>query len=303
MKLVAINNYQIDAKNFNVLCDEKVVGCVETAAKITEVSKKTFGCFTWLKFYAIDFLANFFQYFKERQFSIASAHSQKIVTGQKLYLKTAEKVDRFIRDHFEIVSKNVDHVLEAEIICLGETHETLSHMLRNGQLIDAIGESDDLILVEHDDSQNCRSDQARYVQKPIEIRGWDKRDPELMDELQALYEVNPIDIIGQILFGDAPIDRSEESDALFQRIIDGLPERNRHMCKTIDANFYPGRRIFVIAGQGHFRPPATMHKDGINLQSQQKAYDETLAYLKGKKYAILVPHTERPRLQIMGLGG
>ncbi|MBX7066336.1 MAG: hypothetical protein K1X28_03815 [Parachlamydiales bacterium] len=303
MKTIAINNYNIDAKNFVVSCNNQKVGCVETATKITQLSKKTFGIFEWLKFYAIDLLADIFQSFKEKQFTIVKLHAQKIIFDQNKYLKGVEKVDRFVREHFEIVSKNVDHIHEAEVICLGETHETLSHMLRNAQLIDALGEPNDLILVEHDETRKERSDQARFVRKPIEVKGWDKRDPELMEELAAAYDINPNDVIMQILFGDKPTDRTEEVDAILQKIVDNLPERNESMCKTVEENSCPGRRIYVISGQGHLKPPTSLVKDGINLEGQKRAFDETLEYLKTKKYAILVPHDEKPRLRLWGLGG
>lgn len=292
---MVIRNYSIDANNFSVLCENKPVGCVETAAIVAQQSKTTFKFYDWLKFYILDFLATHFQSFKQRQFSIVSGLTKEILCVQKKFLKTAEKVNRFISNHFDIYSKNVNDVCEAEVICLGEIHGTLSHMLRNGQLIDALATKDDLLLVERDDNIGGQSDQDKFVQSPIQIKGWDKRDPDLEYELTSSLGARATNAIGRLLFGDESRNGAEDTRELFQKVIDNLPDRNQHMCKVIANHLKPGRRIFVIAGKGHFLLPDENKKEDLNLEGQRIAVEETLDYLQTKKYAILVPHTQKPR--------
>jgi len=73
VKPLNINNYSIDAQKQVVFCDGKALGCVETAKKAGLVSKRTFGFFTWVYFYAVDLLSSHFSTFKKLQFSETTA--------------------------------------------------------------------------------------------------------------------------------------------------------------------------------------------------------------------------------------
>ncbi len=291
-----IKNYTVDSVNQMIRCKEESLDCVDLAIRIEQISNKSFGFFQWLYFYAIDILSYLSYSFKERQFGEASQLCKIVLDSQKNHLRLQEKIDRYVRDHFHVISSNVEHINDAEVICLGETHGTFSHMYRNAQLIDAISEKQDLLLVEHDDNLSFRSDQAKYLRKQLPLKGWDKLDADTIEELSLAMQMDPIDLIGLIFFGEFPIDREEQINWANQKIIDDLPGRNSHMCKTIEENRKPGRRIYVIGGKGHFTPPQNLSENGLDFTPQNEAYKQTLSYLKTKKYAVMIPKTEKLKI-------
>jgi hypothetical protein len=297
VKTIEVNSYSIDSVNEVVICDGVPLGCVETAKKAQAVSKKNFSFFTWVYFYAVDLLAYLFSSFKKRQFTEISTLVDPIIAEQKTFIQQRKKISDFVKKHFEVISQNVKHLDEAEVICFGETHGTYHHMFHNAQVIDALAEPEsDLILVEHDDKLSFRSDQAKYVKTPLPVKGWDKLDEKIIKELSKKLSLDPISLISQIFFGRISTKKLEDMKWATQKIIDDLPDRNRHMCKTIEENRAKKRRIYTIAGSGHLSMPDKKKVDYLNTDSkpQEVAYKETLEYLKTKKHAILIPKTKRP---------
>lgn len=290
MKPLEICNYRVNAQDAVVLCNDRPMDCVDTARKAQIVSKRTFGLFTWIYFYAVDILAHLFSTFKKRQFSETSSLARQVIDDQNKFVKQRNKVAEYVKNNFKVVSQNVKHLDEAEVICFGETHGTYRHMSNNAKVIDALSEPDsDLILVEHDEHLKFRSDQAKYVKKPLPVKGWDKLDEATINEISSKLKLDPMSIISMIFFGRLPEEKVEEMQWANQKIIDDLPERNQHMCKTIEENGVKDRRIYVIAGSGHLSSPKGKMYEGLNKDPQEVAFRETLAYLKGKKYAILIP--------------
>jgi hypothetical protein len=288
---IDLSNYRIDSAQSVVFCGDRPLDCVETARKATAVSRRTFRIFEWVYFYAVDLLAHLFATFKKRQFTEIRALAGNLIADQKKFLKLRTKVSEFVKNHFKVISKNIEHLDEAEVICLGETHGTYRHMSNNGKLIDILSEPDsDLVLVEHDENlPTFRSDQAKYVKRPLPIKGWDKLDEETLQEISSKLDLDPMSLISMIFFGRLPIQKLEEIQWANQKIIDDLPARNQHMCQTIEENRGKGRRIYVIAGSGHLSLPKGKMYRGLDVKPQEEAFQETLTYLKTTKHAILIP--------------
>jgi hypothetical protein len=290
VKPIALYNYKVDTQKEVVFCDEKPLDCVDTARKAQVVSKRTFSLFTWIYFYAVDLLVHLFTSFQKKQFTVTSGLVGNLIKEQDVVLKQRKKVDEFVKKHFKVISQNVKNLDEAEVLCLGETHGTYRHMSNNAKLIDALSDEKDLILVEHDEKLSFRSDQAKYVKRPIPIKGWDKIDQVGLNEISRKLRIDDMSsLISMIFFGRLPREKLEDMQWANQKIIDELPERNQHMCQTIEKNRAKERRTYTIAGSGHLSSPEGKMYDGLNKKPQEVAFQETLAYLKTKKHAILVP--------------
>lgn len=268
--------------------------CLGAVSKAQVVSRRTFGLFQWCYFLALDLLAYVLKTFKARQFSEIRELSEEMIEAQEIYIERKDKIEQFAKENFKMIS-NVDHLDEAEVICFGETHWNNRHMRNHALLIDALCEQDDLILLEYDEKYGKREpDAASYVQQSLTKMGWDKRDPsaDATDKigLRLNQELSLPTLIRRILDRVFPrLAKLEEKERDYlQKVFDELPERNRRLCKTIEENQKKDRRIYAIVGSSHLRPSKEKKNDGINREPQTQAFNETLAYLQTKKYAILI---------------
>lgn len=228
-------------------------------------------------------------------------------------------INDLVKTKYNIIAKNVKDLSDAEIICLGEAHDIKQHKIDNGSLIDYFCKDGDLILTEYDErnaksddekfnkltntiieflnkrnpnapqrppnentgtlgSQIQRINQAQFVKQPMEIKGWDFHG----EKTKAAHKMS------------SDPENGTESGKL---IAADIPLRNRHLCKTVEENRKGGRKIFTLGGLAHFQPSSanpigkkiSNWYRGIDRRFQDTAYQETLDYLKTKKFAILVP--------------
>lgn len=284
MRPISINSYLIDSKNRLVVCDGRPIGCVEIATKAQIVSRCTFGIFQWLYFYALDLFAHLSGAFKERQFSETRNLSEIIIKGQEDFINRRDKIQQFAKKNFKIVS-NVDHLDEAEIICFGEQHHMKDQMHNNALLIDALSESDDLLLLEYDEKTMRTPDQARFVNRPLRRIGWDKRDMNR-------------EAVEQIELGFNQPNMKEAERIFVQKVIDGFPERTLHLCKTIEENYKKDRRIYLIAGSDHLMPPKPANNSHLNMEPHLRSFKQISECLQTKKYAVLVPICEEAQQRL-----
>lgn len=289
MRANEIECYQIDSKTFSATCGHKPLSLYESAHKASVISHRSLGFFQRIYYLALDLLATF-GFFKERRFELIKENVEEI---QKIFTKWRVKLAKYVDQHFVRISGNVEHLDEAEIIGLGETHIVDAHRVRNAKVIDDLAAPNDLILVEHDERREFRSDQAQFVQSGLQIYGWDDRSGESDD---AAGRMNTAATAGALalplifVFPPLGIGLAASSFGYFcsqgkrdGKIIDQeLPMRNENMCRTIDKCRENGRKIYVIAGSAHFEPSETS-------QEQQKMYELTINYLKDKKHVLLVP--------------
>jgi len=218
------------------------------------------------------------------------------------------------------VITNVESVDEAQIICLGETHSSGYHRKINGAVIDSLYRPGDIVLVEGEVSSEGgkkHSAQISEVKNPVEIRSWDivksesdrKFHEAMSSEITFRFFMN-IGVILASFIGSKILKATYGTDyylgavgrgvlptvsiaslgiKMLRRTYDKLPIRNRNMCETIEEESGLGknRRIFVIAGITHFQECHPFWKT-IGF-SNEGTIHETMKYLEGKKFAILIP--------------
>lgn len=227
-----------------------------------------------------------------------------------------DRVDAFAKKHFEIIAANVEHLDQADVICLGETHTEDSHRKNNGALIDMLSQKGDTVLVETEERRPMWDDQTQYVKNQVELDGWDRRDPSTNTGVAKLFTSVALDIISDIflilgiiaLFLFSPMAAYVLLPMGFvlgiagmvlakqgvQAVFDDIPERNRSLCERIDEAALSRKRVFAIAGSAHLSPVSASNynffeKALIDFKPQDEAFQETLASLQKHKFAILVP--------------
>lgn len=216
------------------------------------------------------------------------------------------------------LNSNVSNLNDARIICLGETHFNRNHQQNNGRIIASLYGPKDVVLVEAEENvepnvyQSRIDHQTQYVNKPIQIRGWDIIRP-YADWKTAASEAKPlIEKSVKLLLGSfiaSSILKSAFGVNLYLDLIipivgiagmfishlgkvakenmKNLPLRNRNMFKVIDSALKEKEKVFVIAGSLHFEKcDATLRRAGLN---NDDCIDETMRFFKDKKYAILTP--------------
>jgi hypothetical protein len=280
VKSIKISDYNFDYDAYEVLCDQQPLNCLKAAFKVQEVCQTVFSFLDWIYYFCLDVLAYFLRSFKERQFFELSPMVEKIQDAQEKILVQYQKVESFVKNKFKVLAKNVEYLVQAEVICLGESHGNQEHMQNNALLIDVLSEKDtDLILVEHDEEGAFRSDQAKYVRSPVPVQGWDKIDQTTLQKMISILKLPK----------SSP-QREKKLSWVTQKILDDLPGRNRYMTQTIESYLSENKRIYVIAGRGHFSLLKGERIAGYNYQPLEICVQETLDYLKTKKFAILVPN-------------
>lgn len=293
MKMIDVNKYYYDPEKQIVLCEETPLDCVATAHK---VQARSVGIFEWTYFYIVDFLAKYFDSFKQRQFIEVKGLASEIVGHQKAFLKKRAEILELVQKKYRVDS-NVEHLDEAEVICFGETHTNDRHRAVNAALIDTLCEEDDRILTEHDEDGR-RTDQAKYVKHPLKVVGWDLNTDGAIRQLAeaSQIQIRSLDeALRVILFGQFPRRHEIKVQKAVQRVFNELPARNGNMCKKIGEHSLKGRRLYVIAGSDHLRPTIysnTRYSRWLDRRPQDQAFQQTRNYLKTKKFAILTPRRD-----------
>lgn len=267
-----------------------------------------FGGFCrWIYFHIIDFLAPYLRCIKYEQYSILHEWSCGQIAKLNDFLEQRRKIREMVDQNFVVVEKNVENLDEARVILVGETHSRDDHRINNGGLIDALSEKDDLLLVEESekDPHPEKTNQIRHVRKPLAVGGW---DVDKIAGLEPYVASTPLFYFGIAMICAWPFGTIVGSLSLLaslvtrtnglRQIINGIPERNRNLCRVIQRSIRPGNRIFVIAGSAHLAPLKILkwkkslidqYLTGIDMGNVDRAYTETTDYLKGEKFAILIP--------------
>lgn len=303
MKAIITNNYHLDNKTFSATCDEKPLSLYVAASKARAVSFRSFNFLEKIYFYFLDLIASI-GLLKAHRYELLKENIGEIEKVQNIFLKKRKELAQFVSEHYTRIAGNVEHLDEAEVIGLGETHIVEDHRVRNAKVIDELAEPGDLILLEYDerDCEEARVLQAGHVKSVLPIMGWDDRsggstDAAIKIQINALAGVlaspffmihtisNPV--VGAIsalsYYGYLKWDSNKASEIIDRE----LPMRNESMCKRVDENRKEDRRIYVIAGSNHFSRQDL--RLGKTSENQEKMYDLTVDSFKDKKFVLLVP--------------
>lgn len=199
MKTEKINNFCFDSNNLICKQDERQLKSLDIALKVEGTFSGLKGIPHRLYFHLIDLLAPHITWAKRKQYNIISDLCQPLIKKQEAFLQQRKSIQEMVDKHFTIVAKNVEHLDEAQVIGLGEVHRKEEHQKNNGELIDALSEPKDEILVEtsiysapasavlkkppkdFNESEKVLaqlldpkfSNQIKYVEKPLATSGWD----------------------------------------------------------------------------------------------------------------------------------
>jgi|GEM_PF-2569781 len=169
-----LDDYKIDVNNRTILDgQDSLVNCWNTAIKIHKTTEKKFNFFDWISFYLLDSLAGFFSFFKSSQF----CQLRDMI------------FDSYVSKHFLISDKNVADLRNAQVICIGEAHDSDFNRRINGNVINFLSRTGDLVLTERPSSEELRDHpwtywflsfpiaslpkQDKYVEGNLETKGWD----------------------------------------------------------------------------------------------------------------------------------
>lgn len=238
--------------------------------------------------------------------------------------KEQAEVAQLVQSCYSVFAKNVESLWDAQVICLGDTHTMPTHQRNNAQIVDALYQPGDILLTEADDNSPYAGLFAGSVKNTIPIRGWDIDDAGLgSDEefkkanRERQIAISPRKLIGYkvedellssnpscckviSLFCCVPIfvlacwpcirnHYKKQTLKYAQKVFDKNLPRNKRMCECIEEAILGGaRRVFVMGGSSHFRPPPP--SPGIDTTLLNQAVQETLDYLQTKKFAILIPN-------------
>jgi hypothetical protein len=317
MRTIQLHNYssnQIELAHYE---DGIQINCLRIASKIENFFSGLGGVLHWIYFTMIDFLAPYIKLVKQEQYAIIENISKILIEKQNTFVSKRAEIKKIIDENYRSVEKNVDHLDEAEVILLGETHTRQDHRKINAKLIDALSEPSDCLFVEDGESSPHpeQSKQIQYIRKRLTTRGWD------LDELKGLNVLifAKMSRVFSLLFSLVALPATLATGSLPSAVIpwasangilsitffilgmkelkeinDQIIDRNRNLCKVIEKSIGADRRLFVIAGSGHFTPMSKINASVriLNLfyeDKSLKAYQETIDYLKNKKFAILIP--------------
>lgn len=213
------------------------------------------------------------------------------------------------------IKSNVASIEQAEVIFLGEYHYTEDHQRFHAKIIDALFNPGDIVFIE--DNGDVPKEtlkqrfQIKFVQSPITIKGWDCYSlvndffiPAVKNWIKPAVISSTITIfLGRMAGNSYHLDKLVYGVcALFNitsllyfitfKIKTSIPQRNRHLYKILDNNPVPqGNRQYVIGGYLHFAVDRLYKEDfGIDISIDLDTF------LKGKKYAILIPKDLEPCL-------
>lgn len=292
-----VNVFYTSVRHATVFYNGSPLNCVEAAKKVQKTLNRAIDPYQWRYFHCVDLLAHLGCCFKQRQFSIVRELTSEMIFKQKPLVPERERIRQLVSKNFKVVDTNVEHLDQAEVICLGEQHSEENHKIHNAEIIDILSKKSDLILFEGNNNnplmfKDLGKIQTEFVQYPLEIKGWDKR---------IGVERIKNDLFLNIRYGSNLFCRILRNTCTFfglgnrlnnalQRRLDEVPERNLLMCEAIQANWQEGRKIYVIAGCGHLCSSEGSPLEGlVDLNPQNRAYENTLSYLRTKKFAILIP--------------
>lgn len=301
MNAIELHNYSLNSRDFNAFCDEKPLSLYVAASKVSAISQLSFSFLQKIYYCLLDLFAKV-GCFKERRFQLLKENIAELEKPQKIFLEKRDKLAKLMDEHYVRIAGTVEHLDEAEIIGLGENHNREEHRVRNAKIIDALAESDDLILVEHDESGIHRANcQASFVRSKLPLVGWDDRSGkttgaainlqffEMLTDLSLpAYICNKF--LGLYMLGCAGAYTLFQMKADCEIIDRELVMRNKKMCQVVDQQRKGNRRIYIIAGAGHFQPDFHLYSpNSKGSRYQKKMYDQTIDYLKDKKFVLLVP--------------
>ncbi len=316
-------NYEVIQGLLNVYCNKKELTCLIAAQKAHEIGTETLGFFSRIYYSFIDFFANYINYFKQKQFSLITQLIQPALQDQEKFIKRRDEIEAFAKKNFTIYATNVKHLIDAEVICLGEFHDSVSHQINHGHLIDLMANPSDLILVENT-AENPRNDpQVVCVRSSIPVKGWDRRvltsqgaaqiqegadlfkkGKALMTTFWPTFYALLLELgARRTIFFSAAIPLYQCIKGLhncivgsrsikqgWQKITSEFQDRNRSLCERVDQCAQKGRRTYVIAGMDHLRSFSGRGSfNYLNPHIQDLTYQETLAALQKRKFAILLP--------------
>lgn len=329
MSIDAVDKYNILPCKFKVVDDDCRFKCFDAAEKAHAFMKKGLSGFDSLWYSALDRLAPYNKYCNDRRKEAIAMFATPIASSY-YSITTPCDIQELVNNSYTVITANVDNIQDAEVICLGENHFLPNHQLMNARIIDALkGEIIALVEAENGDDVSEHFE-TKYVKKKIDSKGWDIHSPKSIegrDTMHAYKEAPQIPLlallVGCFCLGSLMITLNSMSKIMllkssilslvigflinhlikitynakhengFQKIVDEVPRRNRNMCKTIQENSQPGRKVVVIGGLSHFVPSSFLKSQcsdfAKNFTPYDTAFDETIEFLQKRKFAILVP--------------
>lgn len=149
----------------------------------------------------------------------AATKIQKVFRG---FRARNQLVEAYVKKNFDVIT-NASSLRQAKVIYTGEIHLTEEHALRIAWVINHMYKKGDRVLVEDQNRPGAwtktkleedLSTQVRYVQKEIEMSGWDTKSDKLILSLRNMF------ILGEVLDGYDAFIKSEGKDRkLFDEII------------------------------------------------------------------------------------
>lgn len=235
-----------------------------------------------------------------------------------------QDVQQLIETHYTVFATNVDILEDAEVICFGETHTIEDHRKHSAMIIDELSQPNDVLLLE-EPAPNQPEQYSKYLKKQIETQCWDapvsEKDKEelLAYSLAEEFVQRPscptcievpentkipscclitcalsavlCDCICSKIFSSC-IRKYYKRKYLqgFQKIIKDCPLRNEFMRKNIERVVSQGKRAFLNSGSAHLRPIDPKRRvKGIDYTAVDQAVEDTLNYLRTKKFIVLIP--------------
>lgn len=134
----------------------------------------------------------------------SSSSAQSAISAESSHLQAQRnKIKQFIKDNYNEIISNVEHIDEAEVVCFGENHYNDNHRRINGEMIDMLYVDEGILLIEKPTKERegesnrlydlAPNEQAKYVTKPIPTQGWDiEEDENLRKELYEYVNANMI---------------------------------------------------------------------------------------------------------------
>jgi uncharacterized iron-regulated protein len=199
----------------------------------------------------------------------------------------------FFQEQYKCIDSNITNLEEAEVICLGETHDKETDERKNAWLIDLLYKPGDVILVEGLDKDEEKvsyrevsylASQARFVKKTVKIKGWDSQEAhnkiddvkgkayEIFALLKAMYQSKQYNLptITKIL---EKLEESEEKQKIYEllEICQGNEQRVRFAIYAMVANvnLYCGKLIATKVRETFVKRNECM-KQAIQMQLNGK---------------------------------
>lgn len=216
--------------------------------------------------------------------------------------------------HYDIVFSTVSNIQDAQVICFGEVHGTVSHKIDSRSLMDVLRCNNDILLLETD-----HKDRDQMPTDWIETGCWDKdhlssRDADVLRkefryinlandpcalDLMSLDDLNPdrpcalccrLLCWGCLVTCCRPCVKCwafPKAQRQAQAIIDGCIKRDESLRDSIEKASEYYSRVFLVAGQGHLQP--SPYSKILDYQAVNASVQKTWDYLATKRAMVLVP--------------